>query len=85
MQTTWLQWGPDMDAYTTSKRTWYDKKEIDLPLFYKPKFVNDEGEKVDVPTEEVLSWAEAHARKNGYGHLITFIRSVVAGYDEWRW
>ena len=80
-----MKWGPDMSAYTTSETRWYDKKEIGLPWFYKPKFANNEGDKVDYPTADVLEWAIADAQKNGYGRLTEFIKDVMAGYDEWRW
>ena len=74
-----------MADYTRSEYYYYDKTETDLPLFYKPKYADERGQKIDYQTGVVLSWALDDAQKNGYMHLAEFIKEIVKTYDAWRW
>ena len=85
MKSTFLSRAHEMDEHTIKKRTTYDKKEIWEPLFYKPRAIDDQGEKTDYPTEEFLAWSIADAKKDGYGRLTKFIEEVVDTYEAWRW
>ena len=84
MQRTWLEWAPKMAAYTKSEYYQYDKTATDMPMFYKPKYVNDDGQKEPYSTEDVLQCAITDAKKNGYDN-IPFIKEIVERYDAWMW
>jgi len=80
MQTSFLVWGANMEAYVQDTYIYNEEQEqkssCHLPYFYKPK---------DATVQDILSWAEEHAHFEGYGHLIPFIRTVVKSYANNRW
>ena len=84
MQSTWLAWAPKMQDYTKSEHYYYDYAELDLPLFYRPKLLNEDGRKEDYSTEEVLKWAIDDAEKEGYPTR-AFVEEIVDRYEAWRW
>ncbi len=76
MQTSFLTWGTNMQAYARNKTRWNDWGSGDLPYFYPPK---------NKVTEDVLKWAEQHANNNAYAHFMPFIRHVISIYGDTRW
>ena len=75
IQLSYLDWGRKMASYTRwCKNLVLDTN--DMPFFYKPKGTDE---------KTIVEWAEKDAHRDGYAHLMPYIRYVIKGYAKDRW